>query len=154
MEIKIKNANPYGILTEERLIDFEKRLGTSLPSDYRNFVLQYNGGVPEPAGFWVKENSFGDEVYLFYGLHNGPMWFSIDFSIGDEQYGIPKGLIAIGEDGGGNFICLGIEEGNKGDIFFLDHEIHPYDNPNSLDGITKLANSFSEFISNFREIPH
>jgi hypothetical protein len=41
MEVKINNTNPYGILTEERLIKFEKRLMVSLPSDYRNFLLQY-----------------------------------------------------------------------------------------------------------------
>jgi hypothetical protein len=87
-------------------------------------------------------------------LHDGPIWYSIESSIGEDQCGIHKGLIPIGDDGTGNKICIGVNNNNMGEIFFLDHEIHPYDDPDSLEGIIKLANSFTEFLSNFREVKH
>ncbi|HXG09280.1 MAG TPA: SMI1/KNR4 family protein, partial [Gemmataceae bacterium] len=32
--------------SNDRLIEFEKAVGTTLPDDYRSFLLQYNGGKP------------------------------------------------------------------------------------------------------------
>ena len=55
MAIEIENANPYGPLSEERLQAFEKKLGVTLPPDYREFLKRYNGGKPEPGGFWITK---------------------------------------------------------------------------------------------------
>jgi hypothetical protein len=62
-------------------------------------------------------------------------------------------MLPIGDDGLGDFICLGVSSANFGGVYFLDHERHPYDNPNSDEGITQIANSFSEFLLLLEENP-
>lgn len=151
--MEIKNANPYGPLSEERLQDFEKRVGAVLPPDYREFLKRYNGGKPDPNDFWIRGGRDSSGVHQFYGLHDGPKWFSIDCSVGVERYGVPEGLLAIGDDGVGNTICIGIKGEKRGIIYFIDYEIHPYDESDSFEGITKLADSFSEFLSTLQRIP-
>lgn len=151
--ITIRDANQYGPLLEERLQAFEKRLGVILPPDYREFLKRYNGGRPEPSGFWIRAGCDASEVHQFYGLHDGPKWFSIDCYTGVEQYGIPRGMLAIGNDGVGNTICIGIEGEKRGAIYFIDHEVHPYDKPDSFEGVIRLADSFSEFLSSLQIIP-
>ncbi|MDD2694297.1 MAG: SMI1/KNR4 family protein [Anaerolineales bacterium] len=150
MTIEIENARPYGLISEERLQAFEKQIGISLPQDYREFLKQCNGGTPKPNNFWISEEKYESSVYQFYGLHSGPRWLSIDCYISKERYGVPNGLLPIGDDGVGNLICIGITAENFDDIFFIDHEIHPYNEPDSLNGIYKIAESFTEFLSRLR----
>jgi hypothetical protein len=145
LTIKILDPNPYGPLSLERLESFEKFIQIKLPVDYREFLLQYNGGKPQPSGFWIHPYDDGDSVYQFLGLHDGPKGRSIDTCKGEELYGIPRSLLPIGDDGLGNSICLGLSESTYGEIFFLDHDEHPYHDPESPDGIIKLSNSFTEF---------
>jgi hypothetical protein len=59
---------------------------------------------------------------------------------------MPHCMLQIGGDGVGNSICLGITGEAYGKIFFLDHELHPYDPPDSWEGITQLADSFTQFL--------
>ena len=146
MEVTILNPNPYGPLSEERLEAFERRIGTTLPPDYRAFLLRYNGGQPQPGGFWIKEGVEGSDVCRFYGLHDGPTWYMIEAYLERPQLGIPPGLLVIGDDGTGNRICLSVREDERGAVYFYDHELHPR-NPETYEGITKLADSFTEFLA-------
>lgn len=67
--------------------------------------------------------------------------------LGDDHGGVPNGFISIADDGVGNLIIICLEGPHRGSIHFLDHEIHPYHQRNSSEGITKLAGSFSSFAS-------
>jgi hypothetical protein len=42
--MKITNPNPYGLLSEEKLRDFENQNNIEFPKDYRTFLLANNGG--------------------------------------------------------------------------------------------------------------
>lgn len=149
--VKLNNPNPYGSLSEDRLHNFENVLGCKLPLEYRFFLLKYNGGSPEPGGFWIISGADGSKVRLFYGLHHGPKWLSIDYQF-TEFYGVPDGMLAIGDDGVGNLLCLGITDEFCGNIYFLDHEIHPLDSPNSMEGVYKLATSFTSFLESLTHL--
>ncbi|MED9612199.1 SMI1/KNR4 family protein, partial [Escherichia marmotae] len=37
--------------TSESISDFEGKIGSKLPDDYKNFLLKYNGGQPLPNSF-------------------------------------------------------------------------------------------------------
>lgn len=66
----------------------------------------------------------------------------------------PAGFwIEEGNDGIGNLICLCIRGDSEGAIYFIDHEIYSPDDPETLSGLTKLADSFSEFLSKLQELP-
>jgi hypothetical protein len=146
MNIEIIDINPYGPLSPNQLDDFEKRNFMHLPSDYRNFLLQNNGGRPVPSFFWIKPYEDGTGVYQFYGLHNGPPHLCIATYVNDERFGIPNLILPIGDDGIGNSLCLGVSSSNQGKIFFLDHEVYPYHISNSSLGLFKISDSFSEFL--------
>jgi cell wall assembly regulator SMI1 len=152
MATEIRNSFPHGPLSEERLREFEENLGVRLPTEYRQFLKEHNGGRPKPGGFWIERHTDASEVHQFYGLHDGPEWLSIDCYAGADRYGIPPGMLAIGDDGVGNHICIWIEGDERGAITFVDHELHPYDQPHSLEGVTRLASSFAEFLSVLRAL--
>jgi hypothetical protein len=151
--VKIINAHPYGLVSSKTLEEFERRIHFSLPQDYRAFLLEYNGGQPVPSFFWIKPGKDGSAIYQFYGLHDGPKHLSIDTYAGQERYGIPSSMLPIGDDGLGNFICIGTSPVNQGNIYFLDHDLHPYQFPDSPEGITKLADSFTGFLVCLTESP-
>ena len=153
MITKIINANPYGPLLQKKLGEFEKQAHITLPNDYRNFLLRYNGGQPTPSFFWIKLQEDGSSIHQFYGLHDDPVFLSLKTFAGKERYGIPESMLPIGDDGTGNYICIGISSTNFGKVFFLDHDKHPFHNPNSLDGIMELADSFTEFLLSLIESP-
>ena len=149
----IINANPFGSLSEKRLNEFETYKKVHLPAEYRDFLLKFNGGQPVPSFFWIKLGEDGSSIFQFYGLHDGPSHLSISTYIENEKHGVPKSMLPIADDGTGNFICLGISSFNDAELFFIDHDVHPFYQPNSLKGITKIASSFSEFLLMLRESP-
>jgi hypothetical protein len=151
--VKIINAHPYGFVSSKAIEEFERRINKNLTQDYRAFLLEYNGGRPMPSFFWIKPKEDGSAVYQFYGLHDGPKHLSIDTCISQESYGIPSSMLPIGDDGLGNFICIGISPINQGKIYFLDHDLHPYQFPDSPKGIKKLADSFNGFLACLIESP-
>jgi SMI1/KNR4 family protein SUKH-1 len=153
MTVKIVHPNPHGALSESQLIAFENRFGLQLPADYRSFLLDYNGGRPVPSFFWIKDKKDGTSVDRFYGVYDQVIPTSIETYIGADRPGIPLSMIPIGDDGTGNFICLGLGYGNFGDVFFLDHDLHPLGAPDSPKGITRLAASFTEFLSMLQPSP-
>jgi hypothetical protein len=150
---RIVNPDSFGPLSQKRLYAFERKAQIRLPPDYCEFLLEHNGGQPAPSFFWIKPDEDGSGVYQFYGLYDDPVHLSIETYTGEERYRIPISLLPIGDDGMGNYICLGISSSNFGEVFFLDHDLHPYDEPDSLEGIKKVANSFTEFLLSLRESP-
>ncbi len=153
MNPKILDGNPFGKLSVKSLHDFEARIGVKLPKDYEEFLLENNGGKPVPDFFWIVPQKDGSRMNQFYGLHEEAKIFSLNTCTSEKRYGIPASMLPIGDDGLGNSICMGVLPDNKGNIFFLDHDEHPYDNPNSMVGITKLADSFTDFLNKFEESP-
>jgi SMI1 / KNR4 family (SUKH-1) len=152
MVLEIANPHPYRMLSEQKLLEFELKLGIHLPEDYRSFLKKYNGGKPKPAGFWIQRGVDCSEVYQFYGLHNGPKWLSLEYYV-EEQPKLPKDYLAIGIDGTGKFLCMKLQGQNNGSIYFIDHEIHDLNKPDSLTGLIKVANSFAEFLSGLIDLP-
>ena len=146
MNTKIQEPNPFGQLNEDRLTAFETALGYTLPSDYRDYLIGFNGGIPDNTFFWIEEETDGSGIHQLYGLHSAKS-SSLDIYIGDDHCGVPSGFLPIGDDGVGNNVIIGLTETNRGLIFFLDHEIHTYNNHESMDGIVKISNSFSSFMS-------
>ena len=49
----IHNSLPAGTTNESAIQEFEKLIGHRLPDDYREFLLEFNGGHPEPNTFML-----------------------------------------------------------------------------------------------------
>jgi hypothetical protein len=135
VKLEIEDANRFGKLSNVTLDKFEKRLGARLPEPYRKFLQLYNGGHPRGA----RKIS---ALHHVYGLHDGPSW--AQFPDREKIYDglVPERLLPIGDDPGGNLICISLLGNDRGTVYFWDHEC-ARDEAHSL---TVLAPDFDSYI--------
>jgi len=107
-------------VTLSDISEFEAAWNIRLPESYINFLLQYNGGTPEPNNFLITDWDLEGMVDTFYGLHEGVYGLNYNNRVFKDR--IPDHCITIGTDPGGNQICLSLGESNYGYIYFWDHE--------------------------------
>ena len=118
----IADSQAFGLPGETRLSEFEAKLGHPLPGDYRAFLLEHNGGTPQPAAFALGCDV--SEVHLLYGLHDGPEYAQLEWALRTYAGRVPPDLLPIGSDPGGNELCVCLAGGRRGRIYFWDHESH------------------------------
>lgn len=133
---------------EADVLILEKKLGVTLPVDYREFLLQHNGGRPTE---FLMNGPFGKlAINDLYGIGKeegrvGDIATTFEFFDGR----IPKGFISIGDNAGGDKVLLGTDEAGVNGVFFFDHENEPA-NPNipweEFPNLYKLADSFNDFL--------
>ena len=141
--MRIKNSNEFGNLTEIEMKDFEEANGIELPEDYRDFLLSYNGGEPEPNRVRVPETIL---TYLF-GMHNGEYYASLYKCIDIYRLRIPFSTLPIGRDPFGNIFLMSIHPEGLGHIYFWDHEREPeVQDGHNTENCVFVAYSFTEFI--------
>jgi hypothetical protein len=134
-----------------------EEIGTTLPDDYRRFLLRCNGGKidwyqfegPIPQG-----ESWTAIVSHVGGLREEPD-LSLRFARGCYQgrdLQIPRAMLWIMSDPGGNAICLGLTGKYRGRVYFWIHDEQP--DPQEWDGevetasnIILLANSLTDFVA-------
>lgn len=126
--------------TKQDVTHFEMGLGAVLPDDYRDFLLTYNGGHAEPAGFRVSA------VNSLFGFCQKHYCLLCNYYIHQNRF--PVGVVPIGNDAGGNMICLVVSGLDRGKVLFWDHERG--DDPDSF---SFLAGSFTEFLQSLRDSP-
>jgi cell wall assembly regulator SMI1 len=120
----------------------EEKIEHKLPSDYISFLVKYNGGAPSPNLFLINEKEKEDSVSMLYGItekKSYDLWRNFALSLGE----IPQAIMPIGEDPGGNFICIGILPENSGTIFFLDHETN---------NVIAIAKNIDNFLDSLYEV--
>lgn len=137
------NQNRYGPLSEDVLRRFESRLGVQLPSDYRNFLLAYNGGSWKKKCFYISEDQGSSLIHHVYGLHDGPEYLRLDSAHERFRGRIRDGLIPLADDQGGNQVCIGLVGLDREKVFFFDHE---------TDGIVFIKPSFTEFVESLTDV--
>jgi hypothetical protein len=67
-----------------------------------------------------------------------------------ENGEVPVGILPIGDDPGGNLICMCINRENYGKIYFCDHELE--DPETGFIIMSDIAKSFSAFIASCHEM--
>ncbi len=143
MTIKISKSNVGTSLSEIK--NLERQLGRQLPSDYENFLLSTNGGVPEPNRFEVPQFDTGSGVTWFFGLLGEPKYRDLAYEQKVLGQRLPNGMIAVADAAGGNRICLSIRNRDFGCVYFWDHELESELNVESP--LAQLATTFDEFLS-------
>ena len=117
----------------------EHRLQITLPEDYKQFVLKYDGGYPNPNHFKVdgKVEIFNNLISL-----DEKEYDNIYEILEDLQDRIGDQLIPFAEDGFGNLLCFDYSA-NK-NIVFWDHE----KNYGDFKELPLVCFSFSNLIGN------
>ena len=147
---------PLEQLNHQKIADAERTLNVKFPDDYIRFLLQYNGGRPEPEGFdihWRSDQPVGEDwrtsmVSWFLSIYDGKATNLLTYNQVDFKDRIPKNTIAIAHDPGGNLILLGIMGQYAGKVLFWvkDYEVEEGE-VLGYDNVGFLADSFDEFIN-------
>jgi len=131
------------LFTEEPINDeivskVERSLNVKFPEDYKECVLEYNGGYPKPNVFKF-ENSEGEAVF------NDLLSFTGDYSLeavyeSSKSY-LPADIIPFARDPFGNLICFDYrKEDNQPTLVFVDHEVQ------GEDPTYPICNTFTELL--------
>jgi hypothetical protein len=119
---------PWTPPSEADVREVERIVGGALPVEYAYFVSQYGGGslgnddfqVSVPvveASPWGKSTS-PEGFYPILPSHPD----SLDKEIATFKGRIPRGVIPMSRDAGGNQICLDVVGTFPGSVWFWDHE--------------------------------
>lgn len=143
MNVKILDSGDAIDLAQIR--EYEEKIGVPLPDDYRQFLIENNGGYPEPDSFNYKEKegvgSSTVQGFLGFNLSDGNNVY--DFL---EHWTIDN-MVPIAFDSCGNLIVMNLAE-KEGYVFFWDHEEEDEINLAHINNdIQLIANSFTEFIN-------
>ena len=145
------------IPTDELLAEKERKWRLTLPTDYRNFVVNCNGGLPNERSFECNKHCYALTRFLcilenFQNTQNG--WY--DISVVNSQIGerltdnedlIGVEVLPIAELFAGNYVCLDYRK-NKEEpsVCVWDHEASEEFSPVTY----HVADTFSEFIAMLR----
>lgn len=136
-----------GEISDNVLKAIEEMWEFSLPKDYRNFILHYNGGTPQNKMFKFKKLEGGSCLTLFFGLIKD---FNNNILLKQKYSGerVPENCMPISRDVYGNLILLSVKGSDRGKIYFWDHEREADEGeiPN-YSNLTLIADSFEEFIN-------
>ncbi|MCP1422284.1 hypothetical protein J3D43_000800 [Paenibacillus xylanexedens] len=137
-KIKLKNIE-----------EFEAKYDVVLPVQYRDFLLEYNGGNVKPNVFKISDDEGETALNTLYGLDINESYEELS-SVFDSLYGeIPNEFISIGDDSGGNQICLGTSEEYAGKIYIFLHDIEPTE---KISNMFLISDSFDSFLDSLYEV--
>ena len=136
--------------TETQIKTLEKRLGCSLPEEYRNFLKQYNGGHPNPDCIQVPGVKWIDNVGVGAFFHLQPSKPGMDellYYFEHSRELLPAGHLPIA--GSSDVFTLSLKPKTFGSVFWWNHESDELDDDgNYLESAGYLlAGSFDEFLT-------
>lgn len=144
------NIIGYGNISEEEVFKFEEKIGFSLPDDYKKFLLNCNGGVPEIKYSTFELNDFDESIGLqvLYGL-NLPQ--NLDLREWNDEYedDLLDDCIIIGHGIGFGLIVL-VNSIEFSGVYFWDHSFE-LESSSEDENVYKIADTFKQFIDNLDE---
>ena len=144
--MKIKG---YGNVKEEEIFKLEDEIGFTLPNDYKEFLINFNGGVPEVKYSTFKLNELEENIGLqvLYGLDleenlNLREWY--------EEYedDLLDDCLIIGHGIGFGFIVL-VNSPEGAGVYFWDNSFE-LENSSEDENIYKISDTFREFIEELK----
>lgn len=149
-----ENTIIYPVPSAELLAEKEKKWNLVLPSDYKAFITQYNGGVPYENSFRCNNRNYTVTRFLCILKNvqeNSNGWY--DISVVESQIGerltdnedlIGIEVLPIVELFAGDYICLDFRQNRDNpSICLWSHE-----ESGEFDPITyKITDSFTNFLA-------
>jgi len=143
MAVSIKKSP--GTLFELALLNFEMKLKSKLPDDYRSFLLEYNGGKPEENIFAIPKTKKQCGVTCFFGIYNSKKATDLVTERARFSDRLPAHILPIASAKDGNLVCLSLASPDFGSLYLWDHELEN-ESP-SGESLLKILPSFSEFMA-------
>ena len=146
----MSNITGYGKATKEAVNNFEQHVGFSIPADYKQFLLEFNGGNTsvQYAKFYVEALDTLVSLDVLYGLDIDNEQLDLQNIQEEHKEGLHTNCIVIGKDTYVGKILLMDNDEEQG-IYFWDQGW--YADPSSKDeNIYKVAESFQSFIEGLK----
>ncbi|MCX7746060.1 MAG: SMI1/KNR4 family protein [Clostridia bacterium] len=139
-------------ISDEDLLEIEKKYGFTFPQDIRDHYLTYNGGEPEMYVF--IDEGYKYIIQRFIPIkHRKTMDSEILEDILDmlrtADKILPDWLIPFADDPGGNLYCFSLNKDEEGVIYFWEHDYDFGEDPEEHVGY--LAPSLKSFIEAMAE---
>lgn len=133
-------------IRDEDIVTFELRHNVKFPADYREFMLEYNGGN-FTGNYFQSPSGIEFVIQKIYSLgEGGHRDLNVHYMQDDCPKAYANGIIVIGRDVGGGCLLLAMRGKESGTIYYLDDE--ELLRPSS--GYVKIAESFSEFMDGLK----
>lgn len=138
-------VEPGPPISEDDVQGLERRVGISLPREYRDFLSKNNGGCPLPAVYHIrwKTNPEGD-VERFYGIATDESDDDLEKMIKEWADVMPKGHIPIGRACTGDQIVLCVKGLHRDSIYYWD--LYDVDSKPER-RVHLIARSFKKFLA-------
>jgi hypothetical protein len=138
----IEMEDSQASLRAEDLQSFESRYGISLPKEYKQFLLQHNGGKPTPRRYKTRDGRITSSWMWVYPLDE----MIKDFETLCVGGMIPRNLLPIGLDPRRNRICISLYGQDQGVVYHWDLDSEEGEVKPSYDHMHPIADSFSAFL--------
>lgn len=135
----------------------ETQLNVRLPQDYRDFLMNTNGGYPDPDGFDIlwqpgqppAEDWKTSTLSRFYAITEERHSNLLKANLVTFVKRLPASTIAIATDAGSNQLLLALGGPLAGKVLFWakDHEVEEGETP-GYDNIGIVADSFTDLLAN------
>ena len=141
-------------VTEAQIDAFETSYGHRLPDDYRQFLLDLNGGRPARTNREFEQGV----VNCLFSLDDTDDSSDLAIRANRQRARLPSpDLLYIGHDGCGCWILLALAGEHRGEVWYMVEEDRPEDaNPRVLwhdrRDMQKLASSFEQFMRSLRPV--
>lgn len=150
MSIVIHQA--YHQIDEATLDAVQARIGRPIPAAYRRFLLEHNGGWPEPGDFsitWANGRQEQISVEWFLPVNTQEV-IDLEATLKVYRDRVPEALFPIARAGGG-LVCVTVAGEQQGQVFFWDHEEEAEEGePPTWDNLYPVAEHFDAFLANLR----
>lgn len=138
-------------ITETELQCLEQQLKVELPSEYKDFLVRYNGGRPVPSGFPVEGHPEKIlPIQLFFGMGRSFESSCLTWNYTESRGRIPEELFPIGRSDTGDWICLCVAEEKRGQVFFWGM-LEEMDRP-TWDNVYWVADKFTNFLKILQDL--
>lgn len=145
------NFTAWGKNDEHTIQNFEQKLGFPLPTDYRQFLKDNNGGMVKKQVFFVSD--LGQDVMMdvFYGITNTESEaLTLEFWIKEHGDELQENTLIIGSDPGGGILTY-ITSGEDKGVYYWDHA-HFFSQSSEEEGNTYfVADSFDDFCRGLKQ---
>jgi cell wall assembly regulator SMI1 len=127
------------------ITEFEQEIGFTLPPDYRDFLVQHNGGQPENKFLEVSDCNSDVMISCFLGIKK-PLADDILFWIEELSDDLKDFFLPIAVDAGGNFLLM---DKSNGKIYYWD-SARFFPDSSDEENAFWVANSFSHLLESLK----
>ncbi len=150
--------NSKANLTLAQIEEIEQLYSLKFPEEYKLHLLKYNGGKCKPNVFKFTENGnltksdINDFLAIYDGNYDNLSDDINTYKVQEKR--LPNNILPIGNDSGGNLICISCYGNDIGYVYFWDHENeidYSVKDDSDYSNLYFVANSFNQFLDNLEE---